>query len=216
MQSEAVQVAPEDTEKLLALMQADENDLLRCAQAGDEEAFGVILLKMDPQLRRFIRRLIGTNDAEDDIVQDVFIALYRNLGSIDPDKGLRPYLYRMVRNRSYDELRKLGRYRVYSLDAEPADAYASLEALPDGGEEPEEVAHWLMIQLEVREAMDRLPENQRQALILFAEEGLSYAEIAEAMNTSIGTIKSRLFHAKQNLRRLVRPEVLQALDAEFE
>src|SRR5690606_20826098 len=115
MQSEAVQVAPDDTEKLLALLQADENDLLRYAQAGDEEAFGVILLKMEQPLRRFIRPLIGTNDAEDDIVQAVCIALYRNLDSIDPDKGLRPYLYRMVRNRSYDELRKLGRYRVYSL-----------------------------------------------------------------------------------------------------
>jgi len=105
---------------------------------------------------------------------------------------------------------------VYSLDDEPADAYASFETIPDGSQEPEEVAHWLMIQLEVRETIDRLPENQRQALILYAEEGLSYAEIAEAMNTNIGTIKSRLFHAKQNLRRLVRPEVLEALDEAFE
>src|SRR5690606_22998469 len=97
-----------------------------------------------------------------------------------------------------------------------SEAYASFETIPDGSEEPEEVAHWLMIQLEVREAIDRLPDNQRLALIMFAEEGLSYAEIATAMNTSVGTIKSRLFHAKQNLRRMVRPEVLQALNAEFE
>lgn len=216
MQAEAVQVAPEDTDSLLELMQTDENDLLRFAQAGDEEAFGVILFKVEAPLRRFVRRLIGASDAEDDIVQDVFIAFYRNLNSVNPEMGLRPYLYRMVRNRTYDELRKQGRYRVYSLDDEPADAYASFETIPDGSEEPEEVAHWLMIQLEVREAIDRLPENQRQALILFAEEGLSYAEIAEIMNTNIGTIKSRLFHAKQNLRRLVRPEVLQALVAEYE
>lgn len=216
MQAEALQIAPDDTDNLLELMQADENDLLRYAQAGDQEAFGVILFRVEAPLRRFVRRLIGASDAEDDIVQDVFIAFYRNLNSVNPEMGLRPYLYRMVRNRTYDELRKQGRYRVYSLDDEPTDAYASFETIPDGSEEPEEVAHWLMIQLEVREAIDRLPESQRQALILFAEEGLSYAEIAEAMNTNIGTIKSRLFHAKQNLRRLVRPEVLQALAAEFE
>ena len=63
--------------------------------------------------------------------------------------------------------------------------------------------------------MERLPELQRQALILFSEEGLSYNEIAEAMDTSIGTVKSRLFHAKQGLRRLLRPDTLQALDVEF-
>jgi RNA polymerase sigma-70 factor (ECF subfamily) len=216
MQSEAVQIAPDETDNLLSLMQLSEETLLRQAQAGDEEAFGVILYKVEAPLRRFIRRLIGNSDAEDDIVQDVFIAFYRNLENVDANLGVRPYLYRAVRNRTYDELRRQGRYQVYSLDDEPAEAYASFETIPDGSEEPEEVAHWLMIQLEVREAIDRLPDNQRLALIMFAEEGLSYAEIATAMNTSVGTIKSRLFHAKQNLRRMVRPEVLQALNAEFE
>lgn len=205
----------ESADQTLALLQMSEDTLLLHAQDGDEEAFGVLMLKLDGLLRRFIRRLLGTTDAEDDIVQDVFIALYRNLNSVEADRGLKPYVYRMVRNRSYDELRKRGRYHVQSLDEEPVEAYASFETIPDGQEGPEEVAHWLMIQLEVREAMERLPENQRQALILYAEEGLSYAEIAEIMDTSIGTIKSRLFHAKKNLRGLVRPDVLAALENEF-
>jgi RNA polymerase sigma-70 factor (ECF subfamily) len=209
------EIMPETTEDpLQRLMRLGEDDLLRLAQSGDEEAFGVIMFKMENPLRRFVRRLIGNSDAEDDIVQDVFVSLYRKLALIDSERGLKPYLYRMARNRSYDELRKQGRYQVYSLDAEPTETYASFETVPDGSEEPEEVAHWLMIQLEVREAMERLPENQRQALILFAEEGLSYAEIADIMKTSIGTIKSRLFHAKKNLRGLVRPEILEALNTE--
>jgi RNA polymerase sigma-70 factor (ECF subfamily) len=207
-----MEFAQDDT---LALLQMEEDDLLRRAQDGDEAAFGVIMVKLDGPVRRFVRRLIGSHDAEDDIVQDVFIALYRNLDSVDATRGLKPYVFRSVRNRSYDELRKQGRYQVYSLDADSTETYATFDTLADSHEGPEEVAHWLMIQLEVREAMDRLPENQRQALILFAEEGLSYAEIAEAMNTSVGTIKSRLFHAKKTLRRLVRPDVLEALDAEF-
>jgi RNA polymerase sigma-70 factor (ECF subfamily) len=90
-----------------------------------------------------------------------------------------------------------------------------LSALPDSGDEPEEVAHWLLIQLEVREAIDRLPEMQRQALILYSEEDLSYTEIAAVMETTVGTVKSRLFHAKQTLRRLLRPETLEALDGAF-
>jgi len=63
-----------------------------------------------------------------------------------------------------------------------------------------------------REAMDRLPEPQRQALILFADEELSYAEIAEVLGTNIGTVKSRLFHAKRTLRRLLRPETVSAIE----
>ncbi len=198
-----------------ALMHLSEAVLLERAQAGDDEAYGALALKLDMPVRRFIRRLIGTSDAEDDIVQDVFIKLHRKLQRIQPEQGVRPYLYRMVRNRTYDELRKIGRYEVVSLDEEPVEAYASFRELPDDGEPPDETAHWLLIQLEVREAMERLPELQRQALILYSEEGLTYNEIAEVMETSIGTIKSRLFHAKQNLRRLLRPETLQALDAEF-
>ena len=211
----AEEIMPETVEDHLAsLMRLGEDELLYLAQTGDEEAFGVIMFKMENPLRRFVRRLIGNQDAEDDIVQDVFVSLYRKLDSVDSERGLKPYLYRMARNRAYDELRRQGRYQVYSLDAEPTETYASFETLPDSGEEPEEVAHWLMIQLEVREAMERLPENQRQALILFAEEGLSYGEIADIMKTSIGTIKSRLFHAKKNLRGLVRPEILEALTTE--
>ncbi len=196
-----------------SLMQLSEDALLERAQAGDDEAFGALVLKLDGPVRRFIRRVIGIHDAEDDIVQDVFIKLHRKLNRIQPDKGLRPYLFRMVRNRAYDELRSLGRREVLSLDDEPVEAYASFSTEPT--EQPEEMAHWLLIQLEVQEAMERLPELQRQALILFSEEGLSYTEIAEVMDTSIGTIKSRLFHAKKGLRRWLRPETLQALDAEF-
>lgn len=204
----------ENTASQLAHLSEDE--LLKRAQAGDDEAFGVLLLKVESPVRRFIWRLIGTHDAEDDIVQDVFISLYNNLDRIEPGQGLRPYLFRMVRNRSYDELRKLKRYEFVSLDEEPVETYASFNSMVDEADQPEDVAHWLLIQLEVREAMERLPELQRQALILYSEENLSYAEIAEAMDTTIGTVKSRLFHAKQTLRRLLRPETLRALVMEFE
>lgn len=197
------------------LTHLNEDELLRLAQTGHDEAFGVLLVRLEAPVRRFIWRLLGTHDAEDDIVQDVFIALYNHLHRVDVTKGLRPYVYRITRNRAYDELRKLKRREMVSIDEEPVEAYASLNALPATGDEPEEIAHWLLIQLEVREAMDRLPELQRQALILYSEEELSYAEIAQVMDTTIGTVKSRLFHAKQTLRRLLRAETLQALDSAF-
>lgn len=190
-----------------------EHLLLQRARGGEDDAFGELQAELEPAARRFIRRLIGMNDAEDDIVQDVFIALYRNLNRIEPVEKLRPYVFRMIRNRCYDELRRLGRFQAVSLDDEPLEAVASLQSPPEG--QPEEVAYWLMLYVEVQEAMERLPELQRQALILYSEENLSYAEIAEVMNTSIGTVKSRLFYAKRTLRQLVSVETLQALDGEF-
>jgi len=194
---------------------ADENDLLRALQDGDNDAFVLLMQRLESPLRRYVRRLIGDSDAEDDIVQDVFFSLYRKSDRIDARRGLRPYLFRMARNRCYDELRRQGRFQSVSLDEEPEGKSFSLaETLPDPAEPTDELAHWLFIQLVVREAMEKLPENQRQALILYAEEQMSYAEIAVATNTNPGTVRSRLSHARRTLRRLVPPWVLAALDSE--
>ena len=190
--------------------------LLERSREGDHDAFGELQAELEPPIRRFVRRLIGYHHAEDDIVQTVFIALYRNMHRIDPIENLRPYVYRMARNRCYDELRSQGRFQKVSLDDEPAELWVSFTAAQDEQPQSEDVAHWLLLGLEVREAMDRLPELQRQTLILYSEEEMSYAEIAEAMNCSIGTVKSRLFYAKKTLRQLLRPDTVRALDLEFE
>ena len=193
-----------------------EPELLRMAQCGDQDAFAELQARLESPIRRFIWRLVGTQDAEDDIVQDSFIALYLNLNRIEPVENLRPYLFRIVRNRCYDLLRKKGRFEHISLDDEPVETWVSLHEAPESGSQPEEVTYWVMLQLEVQAAMERLPELQRQTLILFSEENLSYAEIAEAMNCSIGTVKSRLYYAKRTLRQLISPETLALLESEFE
>lgn len=191
-----------------------EHDLLREAQTGNIEAYTELQLLLEPEIRRFIRRMISMGDIEDDIVQDVFIAFYRSLVNIYPVENLRPYLFRIARNRCYDELRYLGRYDEFSLDEEPAQVWVSFTEAHNQPR-PDDVTHWLLLHMEVQEAMLQLPENQRQALILYSEEEMTYAEIAEVMRVSIGTVKSRVFYAKKTLRQLLRPETIQALDAEF-
>jgi len=191
-----------------------EIELLKQAQAGDMDAFADLQARLDSPMRRFVWRLIGTSIEEDDIVQDSMIALFLNLDRIQPAEKLRPYLFRIVRNRCYDLLRKRRRFDPVSLDDELTEMWASLHE-QTASDQPEEVAHWLMLRLEVETAMRRLPELQRQTLILFAEENLTYEEIAEAMDTSIGTVKSRLFYAKRTLRQLVSAETQALLAAEF-
>lgn len=191
-----------------------EGELLLRAQAGDMDAFGDLQARLTPAIRRFVWRLVGDHDEQEDVIQDSLIALYLNLDRVQPIEKLRPYLFRIVRNRCYDLLRKRRRREQISLDDEPVELWASLEAAQDE-QPPDEATHWLLLRAEVMTAVDRLPELQRQALILYAEENLSYAEIAEVMQTSLGTIKSRIFHAKQLLRRRLRPETVQHLESEF-
>jgi len=198
----------------VSIHDTDESDLLRQARSGDYDAFEQLHDRLEPAIGRFVRRLVGHTQEAEDIVQDTFIALYLNMARIEPAENLRPYVFRIARNRCYDLLRRQGRYEELSLDDEPVNVRVSFDLDAQHNPAPDDVAHWLLLTLEVQEAMENLPELQRQALILYSEEGLSYAEIAEVMGVSVGTIKSRLFHAKKSLRGLVRPETLRAIQGE--
>jgi RNA polymerase sigma-70 factor, ECF subfamily len=188
-----------------------EQELFQQAKAGNRRAFDLLRTKLEGRVRRFTQRLVGSSDAEDDIIQDAFLALYVNLARIDPPENLRPFLFRIVRNRCYDELRRKGRFQFVSLDSGGDESDLAAPALVDHRPQPDEVAHWHILYAKVQEAIDRLPELQRQTLILVCEEGLSYAQVAAAMATDIGTVKSRVHYARSHLMRQLGPAVVDAL-----
>lgn len=186
--------------------------LLIQAQAGDQDAYAELQGILEPELRRFVRRLIQHSETEDDIVQEIFIKFYTHLAHIHPPQNLRPYVFRIARNACYDELRTAT--WTESLDDEPVEMYVSFTESAHQPR-PDDLTHWMLLGLEVRLAIDQLPETQRQTLILASEEGMSYAEIAQVMGVGIGTVKSRLFYAKKNLRAFLKPATLAVLDEEF-
>ena len=188
-----------------------EYELFKRAKEGDCVAFDRLQKKLELPIRRFIRRLVGGSAFEDDIVQDAFLALYTNLGRIDPIENLRPFLFRIVRNLCYDELRRRGRFQSVTPDEDIDDADAPLTIFVDNRPLPDEELYSILLYSEVKEAIERLPELQRQALILYCEEDLSYEQIAEAMATDIGTIKSRIHYARKNLVKILSPDALEAL-----
>ncbi len=160
-------------------------------------------------MRRFIVRLVGEAGA-DDIAQVTFIAFYRNLKRIDPPETLRAYVFKIARNRCIDLLRADRRYEVDALDETTVPrARVTFSGTTPA---PEDTAHWLLLLMDVREAINQLPELQRQTLILYAEERLSIEEIAGVMNTQPGTVKSRLHHARKTLRRLLPPGTVVAVE----
>ena len=193
-----------------------EHNLFEEAKARNHTAFDRLQETLDASVRRFVRRLVGINEAEDDIVQDAFLALYMNLERLESSEHLRPFLFRVVRNRCYDTLRRQGRFRYVPLDAAVDDSAVDSSFLTDRRRQPDEELHWTLLYTEVQKAIDRLPEIQRQTIVLYCEENLTYAQIAVAMATDIGTIKSRIFYGRKNLRKLLKPEILEALGIEKE
>jgi RNA polymerase sigma-70 factor (ECF subfamily) len=193
-----------------------EQQLLQRARAGDRFAFDALRALLEAPVRRFIFRLVGRSEAEEDIFQDAFLALYLNLERIEPGERLRPFLFRVVRNRCYDELRRGGRFQRVSLEEDPDGTDAGASVLVDPRPPPDEAVQSLLLLSEVQQAMERLPELQRQALILYSEEKLTYTQIAEAMASDVGTVKSRIHYARKNLVKLLRPETLAALGIEAE
>lgn len=191
-----------------------EQDLLRAAQEGDMEAYEDLQRLLEPDIRRFVQRKIYDPYTVDDILQDVFLAFYQNLSRIEPVENLRPYIFRIARNKCYDDLRKLERNGDVSLDDEPVQMRVSFTEAQHQPK-PDDLSHWMLLHIEVQAAIEQLPDNQREALLLYSEEQMSYAEIADVMDCSIGTVKSRLYYAKKALRGLMKMETLAVLDEEF-
>jgi RNA polymerase sigma-70 factor, ECF subfamily len=188
-----------------------EHTLFEKARAGDRTAFDSLQQRLQPPVRRFLRRLIGQNAEEEDLIREAFLALYMNIERIPSVGNLRPFLFRVLRNLSYSELRRQGRFATVSLDTGGEAGAPALRDLADQSPSLHEQVQWLLLYAEVQRAMERLPELQRQTLVLYFEEDLTYQQIAEAMATDIGTVKSRIYYARQNLVRHLPPDIAEAL-----
>ena len=94
-----------------------EHELFEKAKANNRTAFDRLQETLDASVRRFVRRLVGISEAEDDVLQDAFLALYMNLEHLESSEHLRSFLFRVVRNRCYDTLRRQGRFQFVPLDA---------------------------------------------------------------------------------------------------
>lgn len=178
--------------------------LLLQAQNGENIAFDAIQTQLTDRIRRFVTRMINNPDDVDDIVQRTFVALYMNLEQIAPPEKLMPFVYRVARNLCYDLLRK--HYRRENVDFDDMEYRLATTTIS-----PEENAHWSLLFQQMQHLIDALPDVQRETLILFVEEDLTHAEIADIMHTEVGTVKSRLFYARKTLRQLVSSDMQDAL-----
>jgi RNA polymerase sigma factor (sigma-70 family) len=174
----------------VALRPPSDEALVACLRAGDDDAMTEIDRRYRDRLLAYVRRMSAGADAED-VVQDVLARAYTALRADDRPMALRAWLYRVAHNRCLDVLRGAPARVVLTEDIDLGAASATL---------PEVVAGRERLRQVVADIQD-LPDQQRSALIIRELEGLSYEELAEALDTTVPAIKSLLVRARMNLAR---------------
>jgi RNA polymerase sigma-70 factor (ECF subfamily) len=177
----------------------DEAKLISRCQEGDQEALKQIFDLYHNKVYRVAYGVLRHREEALDIVQEVFIKLFRSIGDFKRESRLSTYLYRMTVNTAIDHLRKTGKAHVSSLDEEEA-----IQPAEEPERRPDRIFLYKELEGKVNEAFNKLPVDQRTAMILREVEGLSYQEIAETMKSSIGTVMSRLHYGRKRMQELLK------------
>ncbi|HXC39151.1 MAG TPA: RNA polymerase sigma factor RpoE [Burkholderiales bacterium] len=180
--------------------------LVERAQRGEKHAFDLLVMKYQRKLARLLSRFIRNPAEVDDVAQDAFIKAYRALPSFRGDSAFYTWLYRIGINTAKNYLVSMGRRAptVTDFDAEEAETFDDGEQLRDINT-PESMLMSKQVAETVNEAMESLPDELRTAIQLREIEGLSYEEIASIMNCPIGTVRSRIFRARDAIAAKLRP-----------
>lgn len=180
--------------------------LVERAQAGDRRAFDQLVSKYQRKLGRLLSRFIRDSAEIEDVTQEAFVKAYRALPSFRGDSAFYTWLYRIGINTAKNYLVAQGRRAPTStqFDSEEAETFESGDQLRDINT-PESLLMSKQIGETVNSAIDALPEELRRAIVLREIDGMSYEEIAEMMDCPIGTVRSRIFRAREAVAEKLRP-----------
>jgi RNA polymerase sigma-70 factor (ECF subfamily) len=180
--------------------------LVERVQRGDKQAFELLVSKYQRKLARLLSRFIRDPAEVEDVTQEAFIKAYRALPSFRGDSAFYTWLYRIGINTAKNYLVAMGRRAptTTEFDSEEAENFEGGELLhdintPESALMTKEIAHT------VNEAMEALPEELKTAIMLREIEGMSYEDIANIMNCPIGTVRSRIFRAREAIAAKLRP-----------
>ncbi len=180
--------------------------LVERVQRGDKKAFELLVSKYQRKLFRLVSRLVHDHAEAEDVVQEAFIKAYRAMVNFRGDSAFYTWLYRIGINTAKNHLVTQGRRAPTSTDAdiEEAETFVDADGLRDINT-PESLLATKQIAETVNSAMTALPEELRNAITLREIEGMSYDEIAEMMMCPIGTVRSRIFRAREAIAEKLRP-----------
>lgn len=169
-----------------------DEEIARSVQEGDTDAFGELVVRYEPKLRRYAKRFLLADDVED-LLQDVFLSVFENIRGFDPKRRFSPWIYRIAHNMFVNSVRKRSLWSIARIDFDTV--LPVLES--DDGADEETLRDEERNLLET--ALPRLPEKYREALELYYLEELSYEEISEVLGIPKSTVGVRLRRARQAL-----------------
>jgi RNA polymerase sigma-70 factor (ECF subfamily) len=162
--------------------------VMRC-QMGDEPALERLIALYQARLGYFIRRMIGSNQEAADILQEVWLVVFRKIGTLANPAAFRTWLYSIARNKTYKAVVKKNVWVPLEDNMESIDQDTEKDTFT-----PEDAEN-------IHMCLNKIPPQHREVLILRFMENMSYEEIARTINSSLGTVRSRLFYAKKSLKR---------------
>jgi RNA polymerase sigma-70 factor (ECF subfamily) len=183
-----------------------DQQLVERAQRGEKQAFGLLVSKYERKLARLLSRFIRDAAEVEDVTQEAFIKAYRALPTFRGDSAFYTWLYRIGINTAKNYLVAMGRRTptATDIDAEDAEGFQDREQLRDLNT-PENELISRQVADNVNQTLAELPEELRTAITLREIEGLSYEDIANIMNCPIGTVRSRIFRAREAIAAKLRP-----------
>jgi RNA polymerase sigma-70 factor, ECF subfamily len=188
-------------------MTQDDSDqqLVERVQAGEKAAFDLLVRKYQHRVLKLVSRFVSDAAEAEDVSQEAFLKAYRALASFRGDSAFYTWLYRIAINTAKNALVSNRRRPVdFDLDLQDPEQYDRHARLKEG-DTPEGVLLTEEIRSVVEKAMEQLPEDLRTAIVLRELEGLSYEEIAEAMDCPVGTVRSRIFRAREAIDKKLKP-----------
>jgi len=187
---------------------AVDQKLVEKAQKGDKKAFSMLVEKYQRRLTRLLSRMVRDQSEIEDIVQDSFIKAYRAINNFRGDSAFYTWLYRIGINTAKNHLVKLGK-RPKAMNEVEIEEIENFEDAPDlrSQDTPESSMMSSQIVTAVNQTIESLPDELKQAISYREMDGLSYEEISDLMNCPIGTVRSRIFRAREAIAEKLKPLV---------
>jgi RNA polymerase sigma-70 factor (ECF subfamily) len=186
----------------------DESKLIQLAKTGSVAAFEQLVEAYDQKLYNMAYRMLGNREDARDMTQEAFLRAYRSLDGFREESSFSTWIFRIAKNACLDRIRKRSQVQAVSIDEPIQTEEGQVQReLPSDLGDPEEYAEQQELSAVVHSALQELTDEYRTAVVLRDLQGLSYNEIAEVMEVSLGTVKSRIYRGRQALK-----EVLSGLE----
>jgi RNA polymerase sigma-70 factor (ECF subfamily) len=187
---------------LKSLTVADSELVVR-AIAGREDSFEELVRRYQRPIVSYVYRMVGDYDMALDLTQEVFIRIYGSLARYRPEYKFSTWIYRIAHNAAIDHLRRAGGNRVEDLELEAVDGSTYEKPLASGSLTPEQESERSERRAEIESVVQQLPSSYRELIVLRHAHDMSYDEIAEVTELPLGTVKNRIFRAREAMRALL-------------